>query len=200
MLRAALAQGRLVPFYQPKVRLDDGRCCGFEALARIVAEDGSIIGPSTFGPALEDRALARRVGKQMLTAVTADMACWQEAGLDFSSVSLNAAEADFADGKLVHRVLQRLDELKLQRSHLTIEVTESVFLGDEAWQARETLERLHQQGIKVELDDFGTGYASLTHLRAFPVSRLKIDRSFIEDLGQTRRQQRDRAGCHRSRP
>ena len=129
ILRAALAEGRLVPFYQSKVRLDDGRCSGFEALARIVREDGAVVGPSTFGPALEDRVLARRVGRQMLTAVTADMACWQDAGLDFHSVSLNAAEADFADGKLVNRVLHRLDELKLQRSHLTIEVTESVFLG-----------------------------------------------------------------------
>jgi diguanylate cyclase (GGDEF)-like protein len=184
LVRAALAQGRLVPFYQPKVRLQDGRCCGFEALARVVRDDGSVVGPSTFGPALEDPALARRVGKQMLTAVTADMASWQEAGLDPVSVSLNAAEADFTDGKLVNRVLQRLDELGLQRSRLTIEVTESVFLGDEAWQAREVLEQLDREGIKVELDDFGTGYASLTHLRAFPVSRLKIDRSFIEDLGQ----------------
>jgi EAL domain-containing protein (putative c-di-GMP-specific phosphodiesterase class I) len=124
------------------------------------------------------------VGKQMLTTVTADMATWQEAGLDPVSVSLNAAEADVTDGKFVNRVLRRLDELGLQRSRLTIEVTESVFLGDEAWQAREVLEQLDREGIKVELDDFGTGYASLTHLRAFPVSRLKIDRSFIEDLGQ----------------
>ena len=184
LLRTALAKGWLVPFYQPKVRLDDGGCYGFEALARIVAEDGSAIGPAAFGPALEDRAIARRVGKRMLQAVTADIASWRDAGLDPISVSLNVCEADLADGKLANRILQRLDELELPRSHLTIEVTESVFLGDEARLAREALDRLHQEGVKIELDDFGTGYASLTHLRAFPVSRLKIDRSFIEDLGR----------------
>ena len=184
LLRTALAKGSLVPFYQPKVRLDDGGCYGFEALARILAGDGSVIGPATFGPALDDRAIARSLGKCMLHAVTADIASWRAAGLDPISVSLNVAEADFADGKLANRVLQRLDELELPRSHLTIEVTESVFLGDEAKLAREAMDRLHREGVKIELDDFGTGYASLTHLRTFPVSRLKIDRSFIEDLGR----------------
>jgi EAL domain-containing protein (putative c-di-GMP-specific phosphodiesterase class I) len=84
---------------------------------------------------------------------------------------------------LAQRVLQRLDELALPHSTLTIEVTESVFLGDGATLAREALQTLDQQGVRTELDDFGTGYASLTHLRAYPVSRLKIDRSFIESLG-----------------
>jgi EAL domain-containing protein (putative c-di-GMP-specific phosphodiesterase class I) len=99
-------------------------------------------------------------------------------------VSINVGEADFADGKLAHRVLKRLDELSLPHSWLTIEVTESVFLGEEARLARDALEQLDEEGVKIELDDFGTGYASLTHLRAFPISRLKIDLSFIRDLGR----------------
>ena len=128
--------------------------------------------------------MARRIGKRMLRAVTGDLAAWRAAGLDPGSVSLNVGEADFADGKLAHRVLQRLDELSLPHSCLSIEVTESVFLGDEASLARDALARLDAEGVKIELDDFGTGYASLTHLRAFPISRLKIDLSFIRDLGR----------------
>jgi diguanylate cyclase (GGDEF)-like protein len=184
MVRGALARRRLVPFYQPKVRLDNNRCYGFEALVRILGNDGSILSPATFAPALQDREMARRIGKRMLRAVTADMASWRAAGLDTGSVSLNVGEADFADGKLADHVLQRLDALSLPHSCLTIEVTESVFLGDEASLARDALTRLDAEGIKIELDDFGTGYASLTHLRAFPISRLKIDLSFIRDLGR----------------
>ena len=144
---------------------------------------GTSLTPSAFAAALEDRVMARRIGKKMLHAVTADIASWRDAGLEPHSVSVNVGEADFADGKLAHRVLQRLDELALPHSCLTIEVTESVFLGDGATLAREALQALDQQGVRIELDDFGTGYASLTHLRAYPVSRLKIDRSFIESLG-----------------
>jgi len=183
MVRGALARRRLVPFYQPKVRLDTGRCYGFEALVRIV-DNGSILSPGTFAAALQDREMARRIGQRMLRAVTADLAAWRAAGLDPGSVSLNVGEADFADGKLADHVLQRLDELSLPHSCLTIEVTESVFLGDEASLARDALARLDAEGVKIELDDFGTGYASLTHLRAFPISRLKIDLSFIRDLGR----------------
>ena len=183
LVRSALARGRLVPFYQAKVRLDDRSPYGFEALARVLANDGHILTPSAFAAALEDRVMARRIGKKMLHAVTADIASWRDAGLEPHSVSFNVGEADFIDGKLAHRVLKRLDELALPHSCLTIEVTESVFLGDGATLAREALLALDKQGVKIELDDFGTGYASLTHLRSYPVSRLKIDRSFIETLG-----------------
>ncbi len=182
LVREALAQNTLVPFYQPKVRLEDGAISGFEALARIQAADGKILGPRIFAPAFEDREMAQGIGKRMLHAVSADIASWREAGLDPFSVSLNVCEADFTDGKLAGRVLQRLDELALPHSCLTIEVTETVFLGDGAGLAREALIELDAQGVKIELDDFGTGYASLTHLRAFPINRLKIDRSFIADL------------------
>jgi diguanylate cyclase (GGDEF)-like protein len=184
LARGALAKGRLVPFYQPKVRLADGRCYAFEALARIVEEDGRVIGVTSFAAALEDRVMARRIGKRMLQAVTADIAAWRAAGFEGNSVSLNVAEADFADGKLAKRVLQRLDELSLPNKCLTIEVTESVFLGEGATLAREALLELDRSGVEIELDDYGTGYASLTHLRAIPVSWIKIDRSFVEGLGQ----------------
>jgi EAL domain-containing protein (putative c-di-GMP-specific phosphodiesterase class I) len=184
LLRNAIAHGQLVPFYQPKIRLADGTSNGFEALARIAAGEGTVLGPGLFAPALTDRMLARRLGNRMLHSVTDDIAAWRIAGLDPVSVSLNVCEGDFADGKLASRILARLDAMGLARRDLTIEVTESVFLGDGAKLVREALDHLDAEGVLVELDDFGTGYASLAHLRAFPVSRLKIDRSFIESLGR----------------
>ena len=130
LVRSALADGRLVPFYQPKVRLHDGSLYGFEALARLVTDDGGILTPSAFAAALEDRVMARRIGTMMLHAVTADVASWRSEGLEPYSVSINVGEADFADGELAHRVLQRLDELTLPHSCVTIEVTESSILGE----------------------------------------------------------------------
>jgi diguanylate cyclase (GGDEF)-like protein len=184
LARSALARGRLTAYYQPKICLDSGVRIGFEALARIEGEDGTILTPGNFAAALEDRVIARRIGKHMLQAVTADLAAWRDRGLEPVSVSINVGEADFADGRLTQRILNRLDELALPHSCLTVEVMESVFLGGQSNAVRETLNELDRNGVKIELDDFGTGYASLTHLRTFPVSRLKIDKTFIDPLGR----------------
>jgi len=181
-VRTALAQRRLAAFYQPKVRLSDGGLAGFEALVRVVAPDGAVLGPSTFASVFTDRTISRRIGRRMLEAVTSDLAAWHAAGFSPLSVSLNVNEYDLADPQFAKRLLHALDGKGLPRSCLTVEVTESVFLGDRAALAKDALFRLDNQGIGVELDDFGTGYASLTHLRAIPVSRLKIDRSFVESL------------------
>jgi diguanylate cyclase (GGDEF)-like protein/PAS domain S-box-containing protein len=180
---SALATKRLVPYYQPKVRMAGGKRHSFEALARIVTPDKTVLAPDQFAPALQDREMGRRIGRRMLRAVTADLAAWRNAGLEPGSVSLNVGEIDFADGKLATRILKRLDQLALPHSSLTVEVTELVFLGDEAGHVREALARLDAEGVIIELDDFGTGYASLMHLREFPIRRLKIDRSFVRDLG-----------------
>ncbi len=181
LVRSALATRQLVPFYQPKVRLGDGVRTGFEALARIVGNEG-VKGPSSFSPAFSDRVTARRIGRRMLQQVIADLSSWLDAGYDPGSISVNVSEFDFTDGKFVKRVLDLLDQNCVPRSCLTIEVTESVFLGEKATLAKKALIALDDEGVRIELDDFGTGYASLTHLRAIPVSRLKIDRSFVHNI------------------
>jgi EAL domain-containing protein (putative c-di-GMP-specific phosphodiesterase class I) len=182
LVRGALDQKTLIPFYQPKICLKTSVCFGFEALARIRSPDGAVIGPQAFAAAFQDRAMARRVGKRMLTEVVNDIAAWKGQGLGPISVSLNASEYDFGDGSFAVRVLRALEEHDVPTTWLTIEVTESVFLGAKACLAREALVALDAAGVQIELDDFGTGYASLTHLRSIPVSRLKIDRSFIENI------------------
>jgi len=182
LVRNALDQRTLIPFYQPKICLKTSACFGFEALARIRSPDGAVIGPPAFAAAFQDRAMARRVGKRMLTEVVEDIAAWKGQRLGPISVSLNASEYDFADGSFAMRVLRALEEHDVPTTWLTIEVTESVFLGAKASLARQALVALDAAGVQIELDDFGTGYASLTHLRSIPVSRLKIDRSFIENI------------------
>ena len=137
-----LQRGASSPSTNPKVRMSDGKRQSFEALARIVLPDKTVLGPDKFTLALQDREMGRRIGIRMLRAVTSDLAAWRTAGLEPGSVSLNVGEIDFADGKLATRVLARLDELALPRSALTIEVTELVFLGDDAGQVREALAQL----------------------------------------------------------
>jgi diguanylate cyclase (GGDEF)-like protein/PAS domain S-box-containing protein len=182
LVRGALTARRLVPFYQPKVSLNDGHRFGFEALARIITPTGMVLTPDRFAPALDDAETGRLIGRRMLHTVTADLVRWRRAGLEPGSVSINVSEADFADGKLAEHILGRLERLGLPPSSITIEVTETVFLGEEAPLVSAALSRLDAAGVMVELDDFGTGYASLSHLRAFPIRRLKIDRTFIRDL------------------
>ena len=181
---AAIEAGRLVPFYQPKVDLKTGRPLGLEALCRIEAADGTILGPSHFLPALTDPASSARIGAVMLELVTADIAAWLAAGLKPGRVAINVASSDFENGDLDRRVLDRLAALHLPASALEIEVTENTILGKEAVMVGAALEAMRDKGIVIALDDFGTGYASLTHLRDAPIQCLKLDRSFISGLSR----------------
>jgi diguanylate cyclase (GGDEF)-like protein len=181
-VRKALAGNRVVPFYQPKVNFSTGRIEGFEALIRIRGKDGSIYGPTDFWPAFQNTDIARRIGDRMLQLVTADIARWRDKGLDPGCVGINVMEADFASGSLADRILKRLDDLSLPTSALKIEVTETVFLGEDARVVDIALLALSDAGVRIALDDFGTGYASLTHLKNYPIDCIKIDRSFIDGL------------------
>lgn len=183
LVKEALEEDRLFPYYQPQYCLDSGILGGLESLARIRMKDGSIVGPSAFGRVFEDRETSRMIGERMLTLVTADIAAWQEAGLRLPRISINAAPADFETGDFGERVLARLAELGLSPDAVGIEITEIVLLGERAGKVTEALSLLHDAGIEISLDDFGTGYASLTHLRTSSVDCVKLDKSFIDGLG-----------------
>ena len=183
LVKDALEEGRLVPYYQPQYCLDTGILGGLESLARIRMKDGSIVGPSTFGHVFEDRETSRLIGERMLALVTADIAAWQAAGLRLPRISINAAPADFETGDFGERVLARLAQLGLFPEAVGIEITETVLLGERAGKVTEALSQLHDAGIEISLDDFGTGYASLTHLRTSSVDCVKLDKSFIDGLG-----------------
>lgn len=181
-LRRALAQNRIEARYQPIVRLDTGAVTGFEALVRIRGRDGRLVPASEFHDAFADARNAAEVTRAMLRAVSADLRSWLDAGIAVGRVAVNLAPADFAHGHLVEEVQEIFVVAGVPLDRLTLEITESVYLGRRELFVQRQMEELRALGIKLALDDFGTGYASLTHLLFTPVDTLKIDKSFVDHL------------------
>ena len=178
----ALGDDRIIPYYQPVIRLDTNEVVGLEALARMRLDDGRIIAAGEFQDALRDPKIAHRTTTQMLTAVATDMAEWRASGLNFQHVAVNVTSADFQKGDLVQRATRTLEKAGVPLQQLVIEVTEQVFMGGRKDGVARTMEALRANGSPVALDDFGTGFASLTHLLDFPIDIIKIDRSFVGSI------------------
>lgn len=185
LAKDALAQDRILPFYQPKFDLRTGRLAGFEALLRWHHPSFGIQLPGTVEAAFQDVTLAAAISERMLDAVIRDLRRWRDEGVAFNHVAVNAAAAEFRNGDFAERLLERLRRAGLPPSCLQLEVTETVFLGRGAEHVADSLRRLAAAGIIIALDDFGTGYASLSHLNQFPVHVLKIDGSFVRNLGKS---------------
>lgn len=183
-VRAALAEGQIVPYYQPKVCITSGQIVGFEALARWRHPRKGLLTPGYFGSAFEDPELSTAIGDTILETAAADMRAWNERGLAFGRVAVNFASAEFRKPDLAGLILDVLGRFGIPATQFEVEVTETVFLGHGAETVPATLARLHASGIRIALDDFGTGFASLTHLKQFPVDHIKVDRSFVRDLGR----------------
>jgi predicted signal transduction protein with EAL and GGDEF domain len=181
-LRLALARGgEVVPFFQPVVRLEDGRVAGFEALARWLHPGRGVVPPAEFVPVAEEAGLSVRLGEAVLRQALALVRAWQDRDLAPGWVAVNVGGAQLRRGGLAATVADALAEAGVAPDRLVVEVTEGVFLGRGAERAAGELEALHALGVAVALDDFGTGHASLTHLRRFPVDELKVDASFVRD-------------------
>ncbi|QIB32426.1 EAL domain-containing protein [Ancylobacter pratisalsi] len=181
-VRLALENGEFLPYYQPKICLNTGTIVGFEALLRWRHPRKGLLGPQEFGQIFEDPDLSVAIGERLLQLTTRDMASWVRLGCAFGHVAINVSSPEFTRGELPERMLSALDAAGLPPERLVVEVTETVFLGRTAETVRQSLQTLHQAGVFIALDDFGTGYASLTHLKQFPVDRIKIDRSFVHDI------------------
>jgi EAL domain-containing protein (putative c-di-GMP-specific phosphodiesterase class I) len=155
---------------------------GFEALLRWQHPRRGIQQPDTIAEAFKDYELASRIGELMQIKVMRDIRRWQEAGLEFGRVSINAAPAEFMRDDYAERLLDNLRRAQVHPACLEVEVTEHVFLDRASDYVGRALATLNKEGIRIALDDFGTGYSSLSHLRDFPVDVVKIDRSFIQRM------------------
>lgn len=185
-LTSALKSDRAYAAYQPIVDLETGRPIAFEALLRMREEDGRVLTAGQVSPALLDAKLSRRVSHFMLERLRADGARMLELFGPDTRIGLNVTEADLgrraSDESFVDRLLGILKDSPLTPANVTIEVTETMLLVDDAGLVREALRRLDEAGFTVALDDFGTGFSSLTHLRDFPIRKVKIDKDFIASI------------------
>ncbi|MBN9595187.1 MAG: EAL domain-containing protein [Afipia sp.] len=180
-LRGAIENNVLQPHYQPLVDLKTGRITGFEALVRWPDPERGMIPPSEFIPVAEETGLINAVGGLMLRRACADAAQWP----DDVRVAVNLSPLQFRVGNLLSVVMDALKISGLSPKRLELEITETVLL-DRSDQVLATLHALRALGVRISMDDFGTGYSSLSYLRSFPFDKIKIDRSFVQDLDSNR--------------
>ena len=180
---SGLAEKRILPHYQPIVRLDTAEIVGLEALARMRMPDGRIASAGEFQAALADPRIAWQLTGQMLAQVASDIRTWLDRGIDFQHVGINVTTGDFQRGDLEHRIVDTFERAGVPLKHIILEVNESVFMAGGDHMVPKAVGALRQRGLLVALDDFGTGFASLTHLLSFPVDVIKIDKSFIDRIG-----------------
>jgi diguanylate cyclase (GGDEF)-like protein len=178
-LRRALEAEEFVLFYQPKVEMRTRRITGFEALLRWQHPRLGLVMPDRFIALAEETGLIRPIGAWALTQACRHAAAWPSA----ISVAVNLSPVQFAGGGLMPIVQAALESSGLEAKRLELEITETVLLRD-ATATFATLHGLRALGVGIALDDFGTGYSSLSYLQRFPFSRVKIDRSFIRNLGR----------------
>jgi diguanylate cyclase (GGDEF)-like protein/PAS domain S-box-containing protein len=180
-LRKALEQGEFVIHYQPKVSLAHGRVVGVEALLRWQHPDLNLVPPSEFIPLAEETGLIVPIGEWVLKTACEEVARWHRAGFGPLDLAVNLSARQFQQRALTDTIAGVVAASGLPPAAVELELTESVIMRDAAESARR-LRELTDLGFRLAVDDFGTGYSSLGYLRSFPISSLKIDRSFVRDL------------------
>jgi diguanylate cyclase (GGDEF)-like protein/PAS domain S-box-containing protein len=180
-LREAIQNDLLRPYYQPLVDLSTGRISGFEALVRWPDPERGMISPGEFIPVAEETGLIGAVGGLMLRRACMDAAQWP----DDVRVAVNLSPLQFRVGDLLAQVMDTLKETGLAATRLELEITETLVL-EKSSQVLATLHALRSLGVRISMDDFGTGYSSLSYLRSFPFDKIKVDQSFVRDLGSDR--------------
>ena len=186
MLRAALDVDALVVHYQPVLNIATGKLSGAEALVRLQNPDGSLVMPGSFIDVAEDSGLIAQLGHQVLVKSIRQAAQWtklQIPGQDPPSVAVNVSARQLTDPEYPTILEDELRSSGLAPHQLSLELTESALIdGNPTTEA--SLQKLHDLGVRIGLDDFGTGFSSLAYLKRFPISFLKIDRSFVDGLGE----------------
>ena len=177
-LHAAITDGLIRPFYQPLVSMGDRRITGFEALARWTSPTLGPVSPARFIPLAEDAGLIGPLSEALFERACRDALTWPED----VTLAFNISGALLTSDTFGLRVLAILGRTGLTPSRVELEITETALVRDLVG-AQRVLGMLRESGVRIALDDFGTGYSSLYHLRAFTPDKIKIDKSFVDDMG-----------------
>ncbi|WP_374266637.1 putative bifunctional diguanylate cyclase/phosphodiesterase [Zoogloea sp.] len=180
-LRHAIDDQQFVLFYQPQVDTLSGELIGMEALIRWRQPDGSMVPPDTFIPIAEESGLIVPIGAWVLREACRQNQAWQQEGLGRVPVGVNLSARQFDDAGLLDNIQSALAESGLPPAYLDLELTESLVMRNPE-HTRSVLAECRKLGLQLSVDDFGTGYSSLSNLKRFPIDRLKIDRSFIDEI------------------
>jgi diguanylate cyclase (GGDEF)-like protein len=178
-LARGLAKGQFELFYQPVVNIEENRIVGLEALARWRHPERGLVSPAEFIPIAEETGLIVPLGEWVIRQACSDAAKWPS----HIKIAVNLSPTQFRSRALSQVVINALRVSGVAPSRLELEITEEILLGH----SRETLtvlEQLRKLGIQIVMDDFGIGYSSLNYLRLFPFDKIKIDRSFVNDLSK----------------
>ncbi len=181
-LRRALENEEFVLHYQPQIKLASGALVGVEALIRWNHPELGMIPPGRFIPLAEDSGLIVPISEWVLREASRQAAAWAKQGHAGLVVAVNLSGVHFKRGNLEQSVVRALEESCLAPELLELELTESILISNTEG-VLATVKRLKQLGVKLSIDDFGTGYSSLSYLKRFEVDKLKIDQSFVRDLG-----------------
>ena len=182
LVRNAIGTPDIVLRYQPIIDLGTGQPVGSEALVRLATPDGALLPPDEFIPVAEDTGLILGLGLDVLGAACTQQGLWSQQGSALSRVSINVSARQLRSPTLIADVEHALDRAHADPSTVCLELTESsLLLADRS--TRSAVHELARLGVGIALDDFGTGMSSLAHLRSFPITVIKIDRSFISGLG-----------------
>jgi diguanylate cyclase (GGDEF)-like protein/PAS domain S-box-containing protein len=180
-LRQALEQEEFVLHFQPITSIVTGRTVGLEALVRWQHPQKGVVGPTLFIPVAEATGLILPLGDWVLRSACAELRRWHQNWLDSLRVAVNFSARQFRERNLASMVERALAGSGLEPKHLEVEITESIAMeGAEIVVAN--LNVLRNMGVGIAIDDFGTGYSSMSYLKRYPVTSLKIDRSFVTDL------------------
>ena len=180
-LRYALERNEFLLYYQPQVSLRSGKIIGMEALLRWQHPERGLVSPAEFIPLLEETGLIVPVGEWVLRTACAQNSAWLAAGLPPLRMAVNLSAHQFRQSNLTDVVCLALEDSGLAPELLELEVTESIMIQD-LQTTITTLNQLHVIGIQISIDDFGTGYSSLSYLKRLPISKIKIDQSFVRDI------------------
>ncbi len=180
-LRTDFSEDRLELWYQPQLELKTGRVIGAEALLRWRTADGKFISPSVFIPLAEYSGLIIEIGDWVVHQACKQINMLEAKGFDDVGISVNVSIPQFRRDNFVDTVIDATKEHNVEPSKLELEITENILM-DDPQMVIDALAKLKEQGISIALDDFGTGYSSFGYLQKLPIDRLKVDRSFINDV------------------